>query len=99
MFRSFQKSAGERQAIARVRDWTKSRFDLSEQATVMVAEVNCQVPGCPPVETVIAFWNDVESRYRIKLFKPVAEVVEEDLPVRWLLPTLLDEDDLGCDCC
>lgn len=99
MFQSFQKSASERQAIARVREWTRARFVLPEGATVMVAEVSCQIPGCPPIETVIAFWSDAETRYRIKLFKPVTEVLEEDLPVRWLLPTLLDEDDLGCDCC
>ncbi|MEX0603484.1 MAG: hypothetical protein WD623_07925 [Marinobacter sp.] len=99
MFQSFQKSASELKAIAQVGDWTKARFSLPHHATVMVSEVNCQVPGCPPVETVIAFWTDSDTRYRIKIFKPVANVVEEDLPVNWLLPSLLDEDDLGCDCC
>lgn len=99
MFQSFQKSASERRAIARVSDWTRARFSLPDGATVMVAEINCQVPGCPPIETVIAFWSDPETRYRIKIFKPVADVTEDDLPVSWLLPALLDEDDLGCDCC
>jgi len=99
MFQSFRKSASERQAIARVSDWTKTRFKLPPQATVLVAEVNCQVPGCPPVETIIAFWSDTETRYRIKLFKPVAKVTEDDLPISWLLPALIDENDLGCDCC
>lgn len=83
---------------------TRERLDQgkiqpSDGATVMVAEINCQVPGCPPIETVIAFWSDPETRYRIKIFKPVADVTEDDLPVSWLLPALLDEDDLGCDCC
>lgn len=99
MFQSFQKSVAEQQAAARVRDWTRERFGLSDHAVILVAEVNCQVPGCPPVETVVAFWNDDETRYRLKIFKPVAEVQSADLPVRWLLPTLLDEDELGCDCC
>jgi nitrate reductase delta subunit len=99
MFQSFKKSSTDRYAIARVGDWTKTRFGLPDHATVMVAEVNCQVPGCPPVETVIAFWTDPDTRYRFKVFKPVAEVVVDDLPVSWLLPSLLDEDDLGCDCC
>lgn len=99
MFQSFKKSAADRDAITRVGDWTKTRFSLPEHATVMVAEVNCQVPGCPPVETVIAFWTDPDTRYRFKVFKPVADVVADDLPVSWLLPSLLDEDDLGCDCC
>lgn len=98
-FKSFRKSPDHQQAIARVECWTREQFDLADQAVVLVAEMNCQVPGCPPVETVIAFWGDGETRYRVKLFKPVAEVQQHDLPVRWLLPTLVDEDDLGCDCC
>jgi hypothetical protein len=99
MFQSFRKSPREREAIARVSGWTTARFALSASATVMVAEVNCQVPGCPPIETVVAFWTDPDTRYRFKIFKPVAEIIEDDLPVSWLLPSLLDEEDLGCDCC
>lgn len=99
MFQSFQKSAGDREAIARIKSWTKSRFELPARTIIIVADINCQVPGCPPMETVIAFWDDDQTRYRIKIFKPVAEVQEADLPLKWLLPTLIDEDDLGCDCC
>lgn len=99
MFQSFRKSTNELQAIERVIDWTKARFKLPTKATVMVAEINCQVPGCPPLETIIAFWSDAEIRYRIKLFKPVVDVTEDDLPISWLLPTLVDENDLFCDCC
>jgi nitrate reductase delta subunit len=54
---------------------------------------------CPPIETVIAFWTGEGTRYRFKIFKPVADVVEDDLPVFWLLPSLIDYGDLGCDCC
>ena len=27
----------------------------------MVAEVACAVPGCPPLETVVAFWTDTSA--------------------------------------
>lgn len=65
----------------------------------MVADVRCQVPGCPPVETIVAFWWQDSARYRFKVFKPLADVKEADIPVKWLLPALEDYGDLGCDCC
>ena len=64
---------------------------------VMVAEVACGLPGCPPLETVVAFWTADDRRHQFKLFKPVAEVVSDDLPFAWLKDALVwtGED----DCC
>lgn len=86
-------------SIDRVESWTRQRFDLEDEAVVMVADVRCQVPGCPPIETIVAFWASGGPRYRFKVFKPVADVDEDDIPVKWLLPALEDVGDLGCDCC
>src|SRR6185503_3312966 len=69
-------------ALDRVREWVRARFSLAVSA-ILVAEVACTVPGCPPLETVIAFWSE-ERRYHFKVFKPVAEVIEDDLPPSWL---------------
>lgn len=99
MFKPFQKSAPEASSVARIQAWTRERFDLGADSVVMVADVRCQVPGCPPVETVVAFWDQSDTRYRFKVFKPVADVDIDDIPVKWLLPALEDYDDLGCDCC
>jgi nitrate reductase delta subunit len=58
----------------------------------------CAVPGCPPLETVIAFWAD-ERRHHFKIFKPVAAVIEDDLPPSWLRDALMVPDGFECDCC
>ena len=84
-------------ALDRVREWVRARFALGE-AAILVAEVACAVPGCPPIETVIAFWSD-ERRHHFKVFKPVAEVVVDDLPPAWLKPALAVPDDFQCECC
>ena len=97
--RAFAKtSPGYREALDRVREWTRARFALGEGTAILVAEVACAVPGCPPLETVIAFWSD-ERRHHTKIFKPVTEVVEADLPPRWLKDALAVPDDFECDCC
>jgi hypothetical protein len=92
------RSEQHRAAAQQVREWTRARFALSEEASIVVTELACGLPGCPPLETVIAFWID-ERRHHFKVFKPIAQVVEEDLPPRWLLPSLAVPDGFDCDCC
>jgi nitrate reductase delta subunit len=84
-------------AVERVREWVRARFSLGEGA-ILVAEVACAVPGCPPIETVIAFWSD-ERRHHFKVFKPVAQVIEDDLPPYWMKRALAVSDDFECECC
>jgi hypothetical protein len=93
-----RKPPGQAAAAEEVRDWTRQRFALPADATIMVAEVTCAVPGCPPLETVVAFWIE-GTRHHFKVFKPVAEVVEDDLPPAFLKNALADIEGFGCECC
>ena len=81
-------------AADRVRDWTRGRFSLPEDAVIMVAEIACGLPGCPPLETVVVFWTD--RRHRFKVFKRLAEVTEDDLPFGWLKDALADDNEFDC---
>ncbi len=40
-----------------------------------------------------------EQRYQFKLFKPVEEVVVDDLPYAWLKDALAVPEGFDCDCC
>jgi nitrate reductase delta subunit len=93
-----RKSPEHLAALDRVREGARARFRLSEETAILVAEVACTVPGCPPIETVIAFWAD-EKRHHFKVFKPVAAVTDDDLPPWWLKPALAVPDDFECTCC
>jgi hypothetical protein len=93
-----KKSPEHLAALDRVREWTRARFSLAEDVTILVSEVACMLPGCPPLETVIVFW-DADTRHHFKIFKPVAEVVHDDLPFAWLKDALAVPDDFVCDCC
>ena len=92
-----RKSPEHVAALDRVREWVRERFRLGDDA-ILVAEVACAVPGCPPVETVIAFWSE-ERRHHFKVFKPVAEVSADDLPPRWYMGALAVPDEFQCECC
>ena len=99
MFGQTRKTNEHIAALEAIKNWTRERFSLTEDAVILVAELSCQVPGCPPIETVVAFWDDDITRYRFKVFKPVTEVISEDVPIYWLKSSLIDYGELGCDCC
>jgi nitrate reductase delta subunit len=98
VFASVRRGPERLQVIDRVAEWTRERFKLPQEATVFVSEIACPAPGCPPLETVVAFWI-AEQRYQFKLFKPVAEVVVDDLPFAWLKDALAVQEGAGWDCC
>jgi len=85
-------------ALARVREWTRERFVLAADAAILVSEVACRTPGCPPVETMVVFWVG-EKRHHFKFFKPVCKVVLADFPPAWLKNALAAPDGFACDCC
>lgn len=49
----------------------------------------------PPLETNVVFWK-ANTRYRVKIFKPLAEVAATDFPTLWLLPAFEDNGDNDC---
>jgi len=93
-----RKRADDSATLDRVRAWTQARFQLADDETVMVSEVACGVPGCPPVETHIVFWT-AAGRHHFKVFKPLAEVAEDDLPPAFMKNALLWAEGFECTCC
>jgi hypothetical protein len=94
----FTKKTPSQGALDRVRDWTRAHFKLAEDETVMVSEIACGVPGCPPIETHVVFWTPA-GRHHFKVFKPLADVTDGDLPPEFMKNALVWEDGLECSCC
>jgi hypothetical protein len=99
LLRSFDNRPEHVAALERVKAWTRERFKLSENEPIMVAEVACGLPGCPPLETVIAFWTVSETRHQFKVFKPAAQVVADDLPPAFMKNALVADEWSGFECC
>ncbi len=67
-----------RQATRALKQLARELLDLDDETTVMVTELQCSEPGCPPIETVIAVLR-VGEREQIKIHKPLAEVTRDDV--------------------
>jgi hypothetical protein len=94
-----KKGADHGQALDRIAAQTRARFKLGDEAVVLVAELACTLPGCPPIDTVVVFWTVQGVRHRFKIFKPALQVTEEDLPYRWLMRSLAAPEGFDQDCC
>ena len=86
------------QATERVTRQVRERFDLPREASVEISEEVCNTPGCPDAETVVSFWTAQDVHHRFKVFKPVEEIVESDIPFAWMLPTLVNSS-VDDECC
>lgn len=63
-----------------IKKWVRDIFQLSEDITVMVTELQCSEPGCPPLETVIAIMGvGHNNKSQHKLHKAIHEVTVEDI--------------------
>ena len=83
-------------AASRVKRWTRGRFG---DVTVMVTELESALPGLPPLHTVVAFWTAERKHYHFKVFKPLEQVTEEDLPPAWHRDALAVTPGIDCSCC
>jgi len=54
-------------------------LSLDEHVTVMVSELRCSEPGCPPLETVIAILDGPGRRRQSRFHKSIAEITTEDI--------------------
>ena len=73
------RNPAQRAAIARtIKTWVKEADLAPEDATLLVTELSCSEPGCPPVETVIAVLS-CGARTQWKLHRRMTDVTREDI--------------------
>jgi nitrate reductase delta subunit len=95
--RRLNEAPPQAEALDRIKEWTRERFALARDTTILVSEIACGLPGCPPRETVVVFWTQSDQRHQFRIFKPPEQVVEDDLPPSWLKNALIALD--GFECC
>lgn len=63
---------------ARVKAWVRAELADDDPRSVMITELACTEPGCPPLETVIALLGPGDQTQH-KIHKPLAEVTEPEV--------------------
>lgn len=65
--------------IDQIRYWTRQNLDIPQQAPIIVKEVPCVKPGCPPIETAIMAILKGEPPRFYKIQKSINEVTFDDV--------------------
>jgi hypothetical protein len=66
-------------ALARVKEWAREVFGLTDDAVVMVTELRCAEDDCPDVETVIAVMGEPGKARNHKVPKAAADITHFDV--------------------
>src|SRR5438046_5434280 len=87
------------EAASQRKRWTRERFQLGGYATILVSELESATPGFPALHTVIAFWTAERKHYHFRVFKPLEQVDEADIPPAWYREALAVTPGIDCSCC
>ena len=65
--------------LSALKDHARHLLELDDQDTVLITELRCTEPGCPPLETVVAILavGDAPRRWTVHL--PLERVTPGDL--------------------
>ncbi len=62
-----------------VKAWITDALRLPPDVSIMVTELQCHEPGCPPIETVIALLSPGAPTRQYKLHCALADVTRDDV--------------------
>lgn len=65
--------------IAAIRMWVTEILDVSGETHIMVRQLECREPGCPPLETVMAVLSEHQPPRQWKIYKSAADVTRADV--------------------
>lgn len=74
-----RKPPTDPEVTARLKIWVGTLMGLSDQDTIMLAELACRDDGCPDVETVITVIRADRRRFELRFPGEMAEVTEADV--------------------
>jgi len=80
MFRSAGATSGAGAATARqIKDWVRELLAPGDDVTILVSELSCSEPGCPPIETVIALFRGGENPTKYTIHRASVDVTRDDV--------------------
>jgi hypothetical protein len=77
--RAFGRPAADRDAIERVKGWTRAALGAGPDTNFAVNEIACTDPACPGVETVILVMEPGVKTRAVKIQKSLDAVTEPDI--------------------
>jgi hypothetical protein len=74
---SQEKLKADPAKVQQLKVWIYELLQLDPEITVSISQLQCQEPGCPPIETAITILTQPAQTF--KLHKALAEIAQNDL--------------------
>jgi hypothetical protein len=81
LFGALPRTSGPR--ARDVKAWVREAARVPEDATVLVTELSCSEPGCPPYEVVMAILAEGAPPLQKKLHKRLADLSRDEVVALW----------------
>lgn len=65
--------------ITEIKTWVRELLPLAPETSILVTELACTEPGCPPLETVVAVLKGPGENVQQKIHRSVVEITKEDI--------------------
>ena len=75
----FNQKRPDANAVRNLKKIVAEQFELPDDTTLSVAELNCHEPGCPPTETVITARSPDGTTTDWRVAKAIADIQETDI--------------------
>ena len=75
----FNRKRPDANAVRNLKKIVAEQFELPDDTTLSVAELNCHEPGCPPTETVITARSPDGTTADWRVAKAIADIRETDI--------------------
>ncbi|MEV5548254.1 hypothetical protein AB0L35_19350 [Streptomyces sp. NPDC052309] len=72
-------SRGPSPQLRELKETVRALLGLDDDTAVMVRQLACTEPGCPPLETVVAVLPMDGRPHRWTLYRPADQITEDDL--------------------
>lgn len=77
MFNQVKRSNSSNET-RQLKDWIREFTAIPEDFAILVTELKCTEPGCPPLETVIALLGLGAAKYQQKIHLPINQISEAE---------------------
>ena len=79
MINLFERSKPSGDALKRLKEAISDCFKIPETTILAVAELNCQEPDCPPVETLITALKEDGTLETWRIGKRIDDIEAQDI--------------------
>jgi hypothetical protein len=67
------------QKLKEMKQWVQETLALPPETTILIMELACTEPGCPPLETVVALLRGPGDSSQQKIHRSIADVTRDDI--------------------